>query len=203
METRRALLIVDVQRDFCEDGALAVKGGNEVAHKIASYVKDSGQDYNYFILSRDTHNPLPDTNCGHFSEQPDYIDSWPVHCVKGSEGWKLHPEIESIMAWVDMEVEKGQGVPAYSAFEGSIAVTNHCGNFRGATLGSVLRGVNVTELDVCGLAYDHCVKASADDAFDIIFKVRVLKNLTASVSAQGEEDTDILFRSIGIDVVEV
>ena len=77
-----ALLLVDVQNDFCEGGALQVSGGADVARAVARYVRSCASDYDLLAASRDWHVDPAD----HFSEQPDFVDSWPVHCVAGTQG---------------------------------------------------------------------------------------------------------------------
>lgn len=204
-----ALLVVDVQRDFCEGGSLAVTGGNEVAARIRAYLAEWSEQYRLVIASMDTHNSLaadPSGNCGHFAlppDGPDFVDTWPVHCVSGTEGWELHPALEA--RDFDFIVYKGQGVPAYSAFEGSVGFAARTGDdynrFRGASLGSVLRALNIEQLDVCGLALDYCVKASAIEAAQLGLAVTVSRDLTAAVSEQGGKDTVQLLKSKGIRLV--
>lgn len=111
----RALLIVDVQNDFTEDGALAVAGGDAVAAAVTEFLALHAADYEVIIASRDWHDADGD-NGGHFAEDPDYVDSWPVHCVAGTDGAEYDPLFET--AAVTHHVRKGQGEPAYSMFEG-------------------------------------------------------------------------------------
>ena len=166
----RALLIVDVQNDFTEGGALGVNGGAAVAAGITEYVRAHREDYALIAASRDWHN-ADDDNGGHFAPDPDFIDSWPVHCVANTEGAAFHPDLDTSV--IDVEVRKGQGRPDYSAFQG---VTES-----GSTLAEVLHDRGVTELDVVGIATDHCVQASSLDALKAGFSVQVLAELTAAV----------------------
>ena len=162
----RALLVVDVQNDFCEGGSLAVEGGHEVAEKVSELIA-SDHDYALVVASRDWHEPHS-SNGGHF-------DEWPVHCVQDSTGSDYAPGFDT--SGVDLHVRKGQGVPAYSAFEG---VTDE-----GTALADVLRERGITDVDVCGIATDHCVRASAVDAAKEGFGVRLLDGLHVGVA----EDT--------------
>jgi nicotinamidase/pyrazinamidase len=185
-----ALLVVDVQRDFCEGGALAVQGGNAVAEKIAAHVKadfDNFEGYSLTVNSMDWHNPPPNTNCGHFAleGEPDYVTSWPVHCVKATHGAGMKDEL---MGLFDVTVLKGNGCQSYSAFEGVGGVTSSAGV--GLSLLAILRSNGITDLDVCGIATDYCVKASVLDARGLGFRVRVLTALCAGV-AQATSDAAI------------
>ncbi len=162
----RALLIVDVQNDFCEGGSLAVAGGHNVAAGVTELLR-STHPYALVVASRDWHEPHS-SNSGHF-------DEWPVHCVQDAEGAEYAPGLDT--SRIDVHVRKGQGVPAYSAFEG---VTDD-----GQALVDVLRSAGVTDVDVCGIATDHCVRASALDAAAAGFAVRLLDGLHVGVA----EDT--------------
>jgi nicotinamidase/pyrazinamidase len=189
----RALIIVDVQNDFCEGGALAVAGGNQVANDINLYVHNELDKYNAIIFTRDWHNPLPDTNGGHFSDEPDYVDSWPVHCVAGTTGADLHPAILEAHDFVTHKVArpvfyKGQGQPHYSGFQGR----NHGGE--GLALRSWLNWEDIAELDICGIAGDYCVRHTALDAIALGYKVNLLPNLIASVG--GTEATNKVLEEI-------
>lgn len=169
----RALLIVDVQNDFTEGGALAVAGGDAVARGISALLREHAGDYAVIIASRDWHDPTGD-NGGHFSATPDYVDSWPVHCVAGTPGADYDPLLDTVP--VTHHVRKGQGRPAYSLFEG---VTE-----AGETAGGILSAAGVITADVVGIATDHCVRASANDAIAHGVHVRILTDLVAGVGAE-------------------
>jgi nicotinamidase/pyrazinamidase len=168
----RALLIVDVQNDFTEGGALACAGGGDTAEAITRFVHQNRADYAVVVASRDWHDTGND-NGGHFAETPDWVDSWPVHCVADTTGADYHPGLDRTV--IDEHIYKGQGKPAYSAFEGATD--------DGRTLVEVLRDHDVTELDVVGIATDHCVRASARDALAAGFGVTVRANLCVGVEA--------------------
>lgn len=173
----KALLIVDVQNDFCEGGSLAVSGGAAVAKKISDYLKSA--NYDLVVASRDWHDSN-NNNSGHFADagtEPDYKNSWPVHCVANSSGANYHPNLE--VDQIGAHVLKGQGAHGYSAFEG---VTQE-----GGTLAQLLALKEVSDLDVVGLATDHCVLASALDAKKLGLNVRVISSLTAGVSPESTE----------------
>lgn len=169
----RALFIVDVQNDFTEGGALGVEGGDAVAERITRYLAAHASEYAIIVASRDWHDADND-NGGHFSEHPDYVDSWPVHCVAGTEGAEYDPGLDT--AAVTHHLYKGQGKPDYSLFQG---VTEG-----GQTAVELLRANGVTEVDVTGIATDHCVRASALDALGAGFRVRVLTDLVAGVAPE-------------------
>lgn len=167
----RALLVVDVQRDFCEGGSLGVRGGEQVAHRIAELVATSGPEYAAVVASRDWHVD-PGNHFAPPNEPPDFESSWPVHCVAGSEGAELHPAVATVS--FDAVFDKGAGEAAYSAFEGREA--------GGQSLSEWLLDRGIDRLDVCGLATDYCVKATVLDARQFGFGVRVLLELTAGVA---------------------
>ena len=172
----RALLIVDLQNDFTEGGALAVAGGDAVASAVSDLLAARAGDYSVIIASRDWHDADGD-NGGHFSDQPDFVDSWPVHCVAGTEGAEYDPLLATDA--ITHHVRKGQGVPAYSMFEGNTE--------DGTSTAEVLAAHGVTEADVVGIATDHCVRASALDAIAHGVRVRVLTDLTAGVGEDSSE----------------
>lgn len=165
----RALLIVDVQNDFCEGGSLAVAGGAAVARAITAYLAaPEGERYDHVAATQDFHvDPGP-----HFSAQPDYAASWPPHCVAGTEGAHFHPELDT--GRVEEIFRKGQYAAAYSGFEGVSAA--------GDTLLRWLSDRRVTEIDVAGLTTDYCVRATAADAAAAGFATKVLLRLTAGVA---------------------
>lgn len=171
----RALFIVDVQNDFTEGGALAVEGGDAVARALTAHVAAHADDYALIIASRDWHEGHTD-NGGHFAtdEAPDFVDTWPAHCVAGTAGAEYDPEL--VTDAVTHHVKKGQGVPAYSLFEGTTDA--------GEKVSALLSAHGVTEVDVTGLATDYCVRASALDAIAHGLHVRVLTDLVAGVAAE-------------------
>ncbi len=173
---RRALLIVDVQNDFVEGGSLGVDGGREVAARISEHLAAHARDYSVVAASRDWHDP-DSTNDGHFhepGEEPDFATTWPVHCVSDEPGSDYAPGFDTRA--VTHHVRKGMGEPAYSAFEG---VTDD-----GERLADVLRAAGVTDIDVTGIATDYCVRASALDARQAGFAVRLLDGLHAGVAPE-------------------
>jgi len=166
----RALFIVDVQNDFTERGALGVEGGDEVAERISRYLAEHADDYALIVASRDWHHG-DDDNGGHFSEAPDFVDTWPVHCVGGTFGADYDEVFDT--ARVTHHLKKGQGKPAYSLFEG---VTDE-----GETAAQLLEAHGIRDIDVVGIATDYCVRASALDALGAGRRVRVLIDLIAGV----------------------
>ncbi|WP_025132663.1 isochorismatase family protein [Leucobacter sp. PH1c] len=172
----RALLIVDVQNDFTEGGALGVAGGNAVVAGIDALLDRSAERYTLIVGSRDWHDADGD-NGGHFAapgEAPDFVDTWPPHCVQGTPGADYHPELD--LAHIDLHVRKGMGEPAYSAFEGR--------TLDGRGLAEVLRERGIDALDIVGIATDYCVRASALDARAAGLDVRVYTDLIAGVAPE-------------------
>ena len=165
--SRRALIVVDVQNDFCEGGALAVVGGHAVARRITRHLREHRGDYHLVVATRDWHEDPGD----HFSAAPDFRQSWPPHCIAGSVGAQLHHDLDA--GSVDIVVDKGRHSAAYSGFEGTDGTRD---------LGWLLAHEEIDHLDVCGLATDHCVRATVLDAARRGFDVRVLQDLCAGVA---------------------
>lgn len=155
---RRALIVVDLQQDFCDGGALAVEGGSEVAGLVTDYVRGHAEDFALVVTTRDWHEADND-NGDHFAEPgtaPDYLNTWPVHCVQHSPGADYAPEFAAVLDLVDAEILQGQGEPGYSAFTGATS--------DGLTLEQVLAEADIDVVEVVGLATDYCVCATAIDA---------------------------------------
>jgi len=171
---RRALFVIDVQNDFTEGGALGVSGGAAVAGGITSYLQANPKRYDVVFASRDWHTAGSD-NGGHIAlppASPDFVDSWPPHCIAGSDGAAYHPGLD--VGMIDVHILKGQGVPAYSIFEGR--------THDGRDFAEILDAHGVAEVDVVGIATDYCVRASALDARAAGRTVRVLTDLVAGVA---------------------
>ena len=166
----RALFIVDVQNDFTEHGALGVEGGDAVAARISQYLAAHASDYEIVVASRDWHHG-DDDNGGHFSDDPDFVDTWPVHCVGGTPGADYDEVFDT--SRVTHHPKKGQGKPAYSLFEG---VSDD-----GRTATQLLEEHGILDIDVVGIATDYCVRASALDAIAAGRHVRVLTDLVTGV----------------------
>jgi nicotinamidase/pyrazinamidase len=180
----KALIVVDVQNDFCEGGALAVAGGADVATRIGDLLR-SDHDYELVVATRDHHVDPGD----HFSDTPDFVDSWPPHCVAGTPGAEFHPNLGNVK--FDGVFDKGEYTAAYSGFEGS---------WRGTPLIDFLRQAGVRAVDVCGIATDHCVKATAIDAARYCLRSTVLADLTAAVSPDRLPEVWERLKSKGVTV---
>jgi nicotinamidase/pyrazinamidase len=171
----RALVIVDVQNDFCEGGSLAVTGGAAVALGISAYLASpAGQAYDYVVATQD-HHIDPGS---HFSDHPDFAESWPAHCVAGTPGAQFHENLDT--SRIAAVFRKGEHAAAYSGFEGKDA--------DGQTLLSWLSDGHVTDLDVAGIATDYCVSATARDAAAAGFATTVLLDLTAGVAKSSTDE---------------
>lgn len=177
---RRALIVVDVQNDFCEGGSLAVAGGAGVATAISEYLHDRGEEYAAVVATQDWHVDPG----GHFARppaEPDFVDSWPPHCVVGTPGAQLHPNLDTDLVMATFR--KGVHAAAYSGFEG----VTHGPAGHDETLADWLRDRAIVAVDVVGIATDHCVRATALDAATEGFQTRVLLDLTAGVAAATTE----------------
>ena len=188
VDTRRALVIVDVQNDFCEGGSLAVAGGAEVARQVTEHVSRHAADYDHVVATADWHIDPGD----HFSATPDYVDSWPVHCVAGSEGAEFHPGLAGALGHVDAVFHKGEHAAAYSGFEGRSDDDERAG------LAAWLKERGVAQVDVVGIATDHCVRATALDARREGLRTTVLLDLTAGVARQTTDAALAQLREAGV-----
>ncbi|MDF2509317.1 MAG: nicotinamidase [Microbacterium sp.] len=162
-----------------------------MAAAVTSFLAAHSSDYRVIIASRDWHEAEGD-NGGHFSETPDFIGSWPVHCVAGTEGAEYDPLL--VTDAVTHHVRKGQGKPAYSMFEGETET--------GETVGALLTAEGVLSADVVGIATDHCVRASALDAIAHGVRVRVLTDLIAGVAVEPSEAALAELVHAGAELVE-
>jgi nicotinamidase/pyrazinamidase len=186
VENVRALIIVDVQNDFCEGGSLAVNGGAALASAITAYLAGE-PGYHHVVATEDFHIDPGD----HFSDRPDYSSSWPPHCIAGSPGADLHPGLDT--GRIEAVFRKGACAAAYSGFEGV--------DESGTTLLEWLRQRGVDEVDVVGIATDHCVRGTAEDAARAGLATRVLVDLTAAVAADSAAAALAEMRTAGIELV--
>jgi nicotinamidase/pyrazinamidase len=174
----RALLVIDCQPDFCEGGSLAVAGGQAAVAAIHDHLADHAADYELVVTSQDWHVDPGE----HFSASPDFVDSWPRHCIAGSPGAALHPALLAALEPARLgrrglaQVRKGEHTAAYSAFEGTTD--------DGTSLQALLGRAGVTDVDLVGIATDHCVAATGDDALAAGYRVRVLDDLCAGVAPE-------------------
>jgi len=181
----RALIVVDVQNDFCEGGSLAVAGGAAVAAAITEHVRTAAGDYAHVVATRDHH-----VDPGHhFAEQPDFLETWPAHCVVGTGGVELHEALDR--GPIEAVFDKGEYAAAYSGFEGRAGEV---------ALVDWLRERGVDAVDVVGIATDHCVRATALDAVGNGFTARVLLPLTAGVAEGSTEAALDQLRTAGVEL---
>jgi nicotinamidase/pyrazinamidase len=188
----RALIVVDVQNDFCEGGSLPVAGGAETAHAIAEVLRHwaardpQAPDYAHVVATKDHHIDPGD----HWSIEPDFKDTWPRHCEVGTDGEAFHPNLDPQP--FDAIFLKGQHQAAYSGFEGRTT--------GGTALADWLREKGVEEVDVCGLATDYCVRATALDAAAQGFRTQVLTGLSAGIAPDSVEKALTELSTAGIRV---
>jgi nicotinamidase/pyrazinamidase len=181
----RALIIVDVQNYFCEGGSLAVAGGAAVARAIGGHLA-GGHGYRHVAATKDFHVDPG----GHFSDHPDYVNSWPPHCVAGTPGADFHPDLDT--SAIEAVFTKGAYAAAYSGFEGT--------DEAGTPLADWLRGHGVDEVDVAGIATDYCVRATALDAARAGFATRVLLGLVAGVATESTARALADMRAAGVEL---
>ena len=214
MSTRRALVIVDVQNDFCEGGSLAGAGGADVAARVADLVTSPDHPYAAVVATADWHH-APGAHWAPPGESPDYASTWPVHCAAGSPGAQPHPALEPALGRVEAVFRKGWDEAAYSGFEGrtdDAAATDGepaepaeqaeraAHGPAGTSLADWLTARDVTALDIVGIATDYCVSATALDAARLGFDTRVLLDLTAAVAPDTREQSIATMRAAGVEV---
>ena len=202
----KALIIVDVQNDFCAGGALATDRGAKVAALISEYVEDNHHRYEAVVATQDWHIDPG----AHFSDTPDFVDSWPVHCVANTEGAEIHPNLDT--DYIEAYFRKGRYEAAYSGFEGlqapeeSVMTGEH---EPGATLDDEgpktpladwLDEHEIQDVDIVGIATDYCVLATAKDAVDAGYETRVLIDLTAPVHEDKLDEVITKMEDEGITV---
>ncbi|HEX9549212.1 MAG TPA: isochorismatase family protein [Acidimicrobiales bacterium] len=183
-QSGRALIIVDVQNDFCEGGSLAVSGGTAVARHLTDYLSRHKADYAAVIATRDHHIDPG----AHFSAAPDFQTSWPAHCVVGTSGVEVHPDLGP----VDAIFDKGEYGAAYSGFEGKTT--------DGEDLAGWLRAHRIRHVDIVGLATDYCVRATALDAVREGFATTMLEDLTAGVAPETTRRAMDDLRAAGVEI---
>jgi len=192
----RALIVCDVQNDFCEGGSLAVSGGAEVAFRIGTLLRawheaePRDREYTYAIACRDHHVDPGD----HFSDNPDYRHSWPRHCVVGTDGEAFHPNLDPQP--FDAVFLKGEREAAYSGFEGVEPSS-------GTRMAAWLRQHDVDTVDICGLTTDYCVRTTALDARQEGFRTRLLLNYCAGVAPETTERAVRDMSSAGVAILEL
>lgn len=181
----KALIVVDVQNDFCEGGSLAVAGGAAVAAAISAHV--AGSEYDQVVATRDYH-----TDPGaHFSDHPDFVHSWPAHCVRGTVGASFHPELD--VAPLAAVFSKGAHAAAYSGFQGATP--------DGTSLADWLSTRDIDQVDVVGIATDHCVRATALDAAGAGLRTVVLLDLTAGVARSTVDEALVALDEAGVTLI--
>ena len=186
---KRALVIVDVQNDFCEGGSLAVAGGAAVAERITRYVAEHAEDYEVIVATKDWHVDPGE----HFARDaaPDFASTWPVHCEAGTEGADFHPNLDS--SEIDAVFVKGERQAAYSGFEGVEVET-------GVGLEAFLRDRDVDAVDVAGIATDYCDRATALDAVAAGFRTRLFTDLAAGVAPETTERALEELAAAGVEI---
>jgi nicotinamidase/pyrazinamidase len=186
---RRAIVVVDCQNDFCEGGSLAVAGGADTAAAIARWLLFKDND-DSLVLATFDHHIDPGS---HFADHPDFVDTWPAHCVAGSEGAALHRNLAAVEHLIHERFLKGQYAAAYSGFEG-LSVTD------GKRLSDYLRAYDVTSIDVVGIATDYCVAATCRSALDEGLDVRLLSSLCVPVDREREAAVLLELAEAGVHI---
>lgn len=182
----RTLIVVDVQNDFVEEGSLAVQGGKAIVPEISKLVKQG--NYDLLVTTQDWHIE-PGT---HFAEEPDFIDTWPPHCVAETFGSEyVTPLKETLEKVTPVRILKGQYEAAYSGFDGATE--------DGETLEEVLKNAGATEVEIVGIADDYCVYETAKDAANLGYKVTVFDELTVGINPDKVKETRKELDKLGVE----
>ena len=174
---RHGLIVVDVQNDFCEGGSLAVHGGAAVASDIGALLHHwvrqdpKAPPYDVVVATKD-HHVDPGSHWARAGQQPDYVDSWPVHCRVGTDGEAFHPNLDPQP--FDAVFLKGEHGAASSGFQGHTA--------DGTPLADWLRRHEVGQVDICGIDTGHGLRRTVLDARAQGFEVRLLTRLCAGLA---------------------
>ncbi|WP_285725290.1 isochorismatase family protein [Psychromicrobium xiongbiense] len=192
--TATALIAVDIQNDFCEGGSLAVNGGAAVARGVKELLSSATRDYEAVLATEDWHID-PGSHFAQAPQAPNFIDSWPVHCVAGSPGAQLHAPLSE--ADFQAVFRKGQFSAAYSGFEARSIQGSAQGSSQERGLDEWLRARGIQAVDIVGLATDHCVRATALDALQHGYRVRILTGLCAGVDAEASRSALLELEATG------
>ena len=206
-----ALIIVDVQNDFCEGGTLAVTGGAQTAADLAEFLQDRHSEYATIVATQDWHIDPG----AHFSDAPDFVTSWPVHCRAGTTGAELHKNLDT--DYLEARFLKGLYDDGYSGFEGRQGDPERVGILEGEKgikvepedviasdapdLNSWLQEREIDTVTIVGIATDQCVRATALDAAENDYAVRVITDLTAGVSGEKTAETYQELREADVELL--
>jgi nicotinamidase/pyrazinamidase len=190
---KRALIVVDCQNDFCEGGSLAVGGGSDAVAQIAEYIRSLTTDSPGEVTIVATLDAHVDPGA-HFSDTPDYVDSWPPHCVVGTVGAQPHRNLLEVIADVDAWFAKGAHEAAYSGFEGRSTTTDE-------TLHHYLTRRRITDIEIAGIATDYCVLETARSARELGYDVRIQPQLCAAVHPERSEAVFAELHSLGVVIL--
>lgn len=188
MKLKKALLIVDVQNDFCPGGALGVPEGDKIIPALNRHIKIFSQKKLPVFATRDWH-PV---KTRHFK---DFGGSWPAHCVQNTKGAAFHPRLklpkEAILLYKGMDPQKD----CYSAFQ---AEDEH-----GMLLPNLLKNLKITEMYIGGLATDYCVKFTAIDALKCGFRVKLLTDAIKGVNLRPGDSKEAITEMVRHGVKKV
>lgn len=178
----KALIIVDVQNDFVEGGSLAVTGGVSVAERLATWLDTHAKDYDLIVTTQDWHIDPG----SHFSDEPNFVTTWPRHCVAETRGSDivqvLEEKLNDVARNVPVEkIQKGMFEDAYSGFQG---IVDGRGLNDNRKLAELLTDYSITDIDVAGIAEDHCVKATSIDGAAAGFNTTVLTEFCAGIDQE-------------------
>lgn len=192
------LIVVDVQNDFCDGGSLAVEGGSKCAEKIAEHLDKFGDNYDGIAFTKDWHSPRGNNNA-HFSDEPNYVDSWPRHCVAGTYGAEFHSYVKQSYDRLSAPKQiflKGFDKADYSGFQGNYHVWDD--NSFSVVSTPLITWVNKfrsSRFFIVGIAGDYCVKETAlDGVYNGLVNTEILPEYVVSVG--GEKATAIAVEEV-------
>jgi nicotinamidase/pyrazinamidase len=183
----KALMVVDMQNDFCEGGSLAVDGASHIIPYVNSLI--SSIEYGLILYSMDWHPK------GHisFASSPNHTASWPDHCVQNTSGAMLHKDLRILSNAIYIQKGSQLDKDEYSAFGG------YCGS---KIVNDILKENKVCSVDICGLAFDYCVGSTALDAKSHGYHTRILMNGTKKISEKSAQEMKDRLMKAGIVLVD-
>jgi nicotinamidase/pyrazinamidase len=177
MKMKKALLIVDVQNDFCPSGALAVPEGDKIISNLNQYTEIFSKNKLPIFASRDWH---PEKT-GHFKK---FGGLWPDHCVQNTGGALFHPELKLPKETIILSKGMNPQTDSYSAFQAQ--------DSNGRQFEDILKASGIEELYIGGLATDYCVKSSVLDALKRGFKVKLMVDAIKGVNIKSNDSKDAI-----------
>ena len=188
MKTKKALLIIDLQNDFCPGGALAVPEGDKIVSNLNQYIEIFSKNKLAIFASRDWHPK----QTSHFKDQGGL---WPPHCVQNTKGAFFHPELKLPKETIVLSKGMDPKTDSYSAFQAQ--------DSNGKQFEDILKASGIEELYIGGLATDYCVKSSVLDSLNKGFKVKLMVDAIKGVNIKPDDSKDAIEEMVNNGAVKI